>query len=105
MLYCKESDVNVKKELDFINFSFLKHNLVSLGFYPFNVKEIISIRRDYFSTFTFTFSKQWKNVFDKWSNKNFRIFWQCRRSSESTAVAFFLYIKIYLPHCCSNWGT
>ena len=58
MLYCKESDVNVKKELDFINFSFLKHNLVSLGFYPFNVKEIISIRGDYFSTFTFTFSKQ-----------------------------------------------
>ena len=52
-IYCKQDDINIKKELDYVNFLFLKHNLMELGFHPFQVAEIISIRRDYFSTFIF----------------------------------------------------
>ena len=52
-IYCKQDDINIKKELDYVNFLFLKHNLMELDFYPFQVTEIISIRRDYFSTLIF----------------------------------------------------
>ena len=46
----KRDDINIKKELNYVNLLFLKHNLMELGFYPFQVTEMISIRRDYFST-------------------------------------------------------
>ena len=48
-IYCKEKDIDVKKELDYTNFLFLEHNLMRMGFYPFEVTEIISLRKDYFS--------------------------------------------------------
>ena len=37
-----------------MNFLFLKHNLMRMGFYPFEVTEIISLRRDYFSIFLYS---------------------------------------------------
>ena len=58
-IYCKEENVDVKKELDYMIFLFLKHNLtIKHNFYPFEVTEIISLRRDYFSTFVFSCSRE-----------------------------------------------
>ena len=60
--YCEEH-INVKKELNHMNFSFLKHNLMAMDLYPFEVTEVISLRRDYFSKYVFSCSrKQQKNV-------------------------------------------
>ena len=47
-IYCKEGHIHAKKELDYMDVLFLKYNLMATGFYPFEVTEIISLRRDYF---------------------------------------------------------
>ena len=57
ILYCKECDV-FKKKLEHLNDLFLCHSLTKMGFYPFEIKEIISVRRDYFSTYIFSSRKQ-----------------------------------------------
>ena len=55
---CKEDDINMKEELDYLNVLFLDFNLKSMGYFPFEVEEAISLRRDYFSTFVFYSRKQ-----------------------------------------------
>lgn len=55
---CKEDDINMKEELGFLNVLFLDFNLKSMGYFPFEVEEAISLRRDYFSTFVFYSRKQ-----------------------------------------------
>ena len=57
-VYCKESDMNISKELDCLNFLFAKYDLSKTGYCPFDVKEIISLSRDYFSTYVFYCRKQ-----------------------------------------------
>ena len=57
-IYCKEENIDVEKELDYMNFLFLKHNLMRMGFYPFEVTEIISLRRGYCSTLVFSCSRK-----------------------------------------------
>ena len=57
-IYCKENDINVKKELEYLNFIFANYDLVKMGYHPFEVKEIISLRRDYSSTYIFSSRKQ-----------------------------------------------
>ena len=58
VVYCKENDVNVKKELEYLNFLFLNHDLTVIGYCLFGVKEIISLWRHYFSTYIFSSRKQ-----------------------------------------------
>ena len=58
IIYCKECDINIKKELEHLNDLFLCHSFTKMVFYPFEVKEIISLRRDYFSTYIFSSRKQ-----------------------------------------------
>ena len=58
LIYCKENDIIVKEELEYLNFLFVNHNLVKMGYYSFEVKEIISFRRDYSSTYIFSSRKQ-----------------------------------------------
>ena len=58
-IYCKEEDINVNQELNYFNTLFLKHCLRKMGHQPFEVTEIISIRRDYFSTYVFSSRKKW----------------------------------------------
>ena len=57
-IYCKENVINVKKELEYSNFLFVNYNLVKMGYHPFEFKEIISLRRDYSSTYIFFSRKQ-----------------------------------------------
>ena len=35
-IYCKQDDINVKKQLDAMNFFFVKYNLMKMSFYPFD---------------------------------------------------------------------
>ena len=58
LVYCKENDINVKEELEYLNFLFVNHNLVKKGYCPFEVKEIISLSRDYSSTYIFSCRNQ-----------------------------------------------
>ena len=48
-VYCKESDMNIREELDCLNFLFAKYNLSKMGYCPFDVKEIISQERLFFN--------------------------------------------------------
>ena len=57
-VYCKESDMNIRKELNCLIFLFAKYDLSKMGYCPFDVKEIISLKRDYFSTYVFYCRKQ-----------------------------------------------
>ena len=41
-VYWKESNMNIRKVLDCLNFLFAKYDLSKMGYCPFNVKEIIS---------------------------------------------------------------
>ena len=52
-MHCKKDDINVNKELDYLNMIFLNFNLMDMSYRPFEVEESISLRRDYFSTFVF----------------------------------------------------
>lgn len=51
-------EINVSKELDFLNSLYNRHNFKKYGYNLFTVTEIISLRRDYFSTYIFSSSKQ-----------------------------------------------
>ena len=57
-IYCLEKDINVQNELDYLNLLFKKHSLAWMNLCPFEVKKIISIRKIYPSTFSFTSRKQ-----------------------------------------------
>ena len=61
-IYYKENDINLKKELEYLNFLFVNYDLVKMGYQPFEVKEIISLRRDYSSTYIFTSREQLKKM-------------------------------------------
>lgn len=68
-VYCKEDDINVNKELNYLNMLFLNFNLMDLSYRPFEVEESISLRIDYFSTFVFILEiSEKKNVFENKSN-------------------------------------
>ena len=57
-VYCLEKDISVKNELDFLNL-FYRHNGFNwIKLDPFEVTEIISINKNYSSTFEFTSRKQ-----------------------------------------------
>ena len=56
----KEEHIHVKKELEYFNFLYLKHNLSRMGHVPFEVTELISIGTDHFSTFIFLSKKQYE---------------------------------------------
>ena len=57
VIYCKEYDINVKKELEYLNFLFENHDFAKMGHHSFEVKETISLRRDYSSTYNFSSKK------------------------------------------------
>ena len=54
-VYSKESDINIRKQLDCLKLLFAKNYLSKMSYYPFDVKEVISLRRDYFTTYVFYF--------------------------------------------------
>ena len=51
-IYCLEKNIFVNKELDFLNFLLRKHSLAWM-YNPFEVTEIISIRKNYSSHYIF----------------------------------------------------
>ena len=57
LIYCKENNINVEEELEYSHFLCVNHNLIKMGYRPFEVKEIISLRRDYSSTYIFSSRK------------------------------------------------
>ena len=56
----KEENINVEKELEYFNLLHLRYNLSRIGHLLFEVTEIISIKRDYFSVFIFSSRKQYE---------------------------------------------
>ena len=57
LIYCKENDINGEEELEYSNFLCVNHNLIKMGYRPFEFKEVISLRRDYSSTCIFSSRK------------------------------------------------
>ena len=57
-VYCLEKDISVKNKLDFLNLLYRHHGLNRMKLDLFEVTEIISINKNYSSTFVFTSRKQ-----------------------------------------------
>ena len=56
--YCRQDDINVKKELDCLNNLYIKHDLKRWDYLSFEVTEYISITKVYPSTNILTSRKQ-----------------------------------------------
>lgn len=57
-IYCLEKNINGQNELDYLNLLFKKHGLAWMKLCRLEVTEIISVRKIYSSTFSFTSRKQ-----------------------------------------------
>ena len=60
VIYCWQDDINIKRELDFLNNMYIKHDLKRWNYLPFEVTEYISVTKVYPSTYIFTSRKQYK---------------------------------------------
>ena len=58
VIYCRQDDINVKKELDFLNNLYIKHDVKGWNYLPFEVTEYISDTKVYSPTYIFTSRKQ-----------------------------------------------
>ena len=56
--YCLQEDINLNKEIDYLNYLFKQHGLSWLHYKPPEVTKIISLRKNCLSIFLFTFRKE-----------------------------------------------
>ena len=58
MVYCKEENIDINNQLNFLNYLRVEHSFKQFNYLPIEVVQIISVQKINFSTYFFTSRKQ-----------------------------------------------